>query len=208
MKGGIFFSDNIGLITNTITFFFELHIWSQHSMFRLKICRLFIYGNWKQNHKYAKKKKKLIIFSALLKPILKFLYQNRKHSCIFFFFLAVHRTVACSQCIKMHKIISHNLNWHFTVPSLCLDFSSGGVNSTLMAWLLWAMGMHPVLGSAATFIVQGRVGWPELNHGLVMPGLLDPSHRDAIEKTFKLCFSSLWHCFVNWDLIKVLRSEL
>lgn len=74
------------------------------------------------------------------------------------------------------------------------------------------MGMHPVLGRAtqegrdAAFIVQGGLGWTEpwVGHA----GLLDPSRRDAIEKTFKLCFPSLCHSFVNWEFIKVLRSYL
>ena len=38
-------------------------------------------------------------FFAILKPVLKFLYQNRKHGYISF---AAHRTLF-SQCIKIHK---------------------------------------------------------------------------------------------------------
>ena len=72
-------------------------------------------------------------FGAILKPVLKFLYQNGKHGCIFF---AVHRTVF-SQCIKMHTIICHHLSQHCTaLPSLCPGFHRHHINSTLMVWLL------------------------------------------------------------------------
>ena len=51
---------------------------------------------------------KLMIFSAILKPILKFLHQNRKQGCIFF----VVQSPVASQCIKMHAIICHHLSQH------------------------------------------------------------------------------------------------
>lgn len=45
-----------------------------------------------------------MIFLAVLLPVLKFLYQNEKHGCIFF---SVHSTVS-SQCIKIHERICHH----------------------------------------------------------------------------------------------------
>ena len=50
----------------------------------------------------ASKPKKLIIVLAVLKPTIKFLYQNRNYDCILF---AVHRA-AFSQYIKMHTIFA------------------------------------------------------------------------------------------------------
>jgi len=87
-------------------------------------------------------KKKRLFFSAILKPFLKFFHQNRKHSCIFF---TVPKTVF-SQSIRMHTIICHNLSWHCTVPSLCPDFSSDSVDSTLTVWLLLSDGYGPRTG--------------------------------------------------------------
>ena len=46
------------------------------------------------------------LFLALLKPILKLLYQKWKHSCIFF----TLQSTAFSQSIKMHTIICHHLS--------------------------------------------------------------------------------------------------
>lgn len=66
------------------------------------------------------------MFSSVLKLILKFLYQNRKHSWVFLF--AVHRTMF-SQCIRMHPIICHHLSKHCTAPSPCPGFSSDSADS-------------------------------------------------------------------------------
>ena len=65
-------------------------------------------------------------FLALLKHILKFLYQNRKHGCMFF---TVQRTVF-SLYIKMHNIIGHKLSWHCTVPFPCSGFSPDRADHT------------------------------------------------------------------------------
>lgn len=78
-----------------------------------------------------KKKKKKMIFLAVLNPVIKFLNQNRKCGCIFF---SVHRTVF-SQSIKMHKIIFHKLSQHSTVPSPCL--SPDSANHTPIFGLQW-----------------------------------------------------------------------
>ena len=66
-------------------------------------------------------------FFAVLKPVLKFLYQNGKHGCVFF---VVRRTV--SQCIKMHQLICHPFSWQRTAPSPCPSFSTDAVNSTML----------------------------------------------------------------------------
>ena len=81
-------------------------------------------------------------FFAVLKPILKFLYQNANRGCIFF---ALHRAVF-SQWIKMCNVTCHNLSWHCTVPSLCPVFSSDIVNSVLMFGCCWAVGALLGLG--------------------------------------------------------------
>ena len=65
-------------------------------------------------------------FSALLKSVLRFLYQNGKHSCVFF---AAHRTVF-SPCITMHTIICHHLGWHCPARSLCPGSSPDSGNCT------------------------------------------------------------------------------
>lgn len=75
-------------------------------------------------------------FLAILKPILTFLYQNRKHSCLFF---AANRTVF-SQCIKMYKIICHHLGYHCTASS---QFQHRHCWSHTISWLLSAMGAWP-----------------------------------------------------------------
>ena len=67
---------------------------------------------------------KSVNFSALLKPILQFLYQNGKHGFIYF---AVHRTMI-RQCIPMHTSISHHFSQHCTVPSSCPGFSTDSAN--------------------------------------------------------------------------------
>ena len=58
-----------------------------------------------------------MIFSALLKPILKSLYDNRRHICILF---AVHRDVF-SQRTKMRNIICHHLGQHCTMPHVSVS---------------------------------------------------------------------------------------
>lgn len=63
--------------------------------FHLNICRSYIYVNLKWSRKYTQKKKRMV-FSAILKAMLKLFYKNMlklfykngKHGCIFF---AVHR---------------------------------------------------------------------------------------------------------------------
>lgn len=71
--------------------------------------------------------KKKIDFSAILKPVLKFLYQNKKYSCVFFTF---HRAMF-SRCITMHKLICHHLR------QCPVGFCPGRVNSTAMFCWCW-----------------------------------------------------------------------
>lgn len=82
---------------------------------------------------------KMMFFSETLKSILKFHYQNRRYIYVFFFF-SVHRTVF-SQCIKVHKIICHNLSWHCNVPSLYPSFSPYKADCTAISVCCWVMGV-------------------------------------------------------------------
>ena len=91
-----------------------MNIWLQLYTFHLKICRKYIYVNWNGVANTQKAK----IVSSILKAILKFLYQNLQGYMFFF----VHWSMF-SQCIKMHKIICHNLTLHYTLPPHVL-FSS------------------------------------------------------------------------------------
>lgn len=63
----------------------------------------------------SKYTEKMMIFSAILKFILKFLYQNGKHGCIF---LIVHSTVF-NQCIKMHIFFA--ITWACHCVSVILN---------------------------------------------------------------------------------------
>jgi len=57
--------------------------------------------------------KKMTSFFAALKRVLKFLYQKRKHSCMFF---VDHRTVL-RQCIEVHSYLPLlELALHGTLP--------------------------------------------------------------------------------------------
>ena len=56
-------------------------------------------------------------FFSILKPVLKFLYQNGRHGCVFF---EAHRTVF-SQCIQIHTHIFRNVSWHCTAPHVLLS---------------------------------------------------------------------------------------
>lgn len=82
--------------------------------------------NGAANVKQKTNKQKKHDFSALLKSVLRFLYQNGKHSCVFF---AAHRTVF-SPCITMHTIICHHLGWHCPARSLCPGSSPDSGNCT------------------------------------------------------------------------------
>jgi len=57
-------------------------------------------------NRVANQQQQKIIFLAILKPILKYLYKNRKHGCVF---STVSRT-AFSQSVKIYKLICHNLS--------------------------------------------------------------------------------------------------
>jgi len=81
---------------------------SIHSIWKYRWCS---YVDWKLGHKCTKK---LVILSAILKPVPKFRYQNGRHSYVFF---TVHRTVF-SRCIKMHTTVCHNLTWASTALHL------------------------------------------------------------------------------------------
>lgn len=107
----------------------------------------------------------------ILKPVLKFLSQNKKQGCTFF---AVHRT-AFRQWIKMRTAISYNLSWHRTAPSPCPGSISDSVNSTVTFSCCWVVGAPPGPGRGggaaagpqcqlcqATCSLQ-PVGWITLN---------------------------------------------
>lgn len=99
VKRGIPFSAKTGLLKVQQRDRIRVLSWMSdcNSTFHLKICTCFA-CKWSCKHK-------LMTSSAILKPIFKFLYQNRKHSCMF---LCVPRT-EFSQCFKMSKIICHSL---------------------------------------------------------------------------------------------------
>lgn len=73
-------------------------------------------------------------FSVFLKLILRFLFENRQHSCIS---STSYRTVF-SQHIKKHTIIWQNLCQHCPVPSPCPSVSPGSVDHTLLCGCSWA----------------------------------------------------------------------
>lgn len=75
-----------------------------------------------------------MIFSAILKPIIKFPYWDGKCNCVF---LAIHKT-AFSQRIKIHKLTCCHLSWHCTEPR-ALDSAQVGC---------WVMGALTGLGWA------------------------------------------------------------
>ena len=103
-------------------------------------------------------KKCWVFFSVILKPVLKFLYQNGKQGCII---LTVHRIVF-SQWIKMHTVISYNLIWHCTAPSPCSGSSPDSINSAPMLSCCWAMGA-PLGPCWATW--QGRFTVQQVGRG-------------------------------------------
>lgn len=88
---------------------------------------------------------KKIIFSTILKPIIKFLHQNRKHSYIFF---AVRRTVF-SQCFKIHKLICHHLSWHHTVLCALVSAHTEWCSNVQLVLAGWA-GPGRFMGRTAT----------------------------------------------------------
>lgn len=103
-------------------------------------------------------------FFAILKHILKFLYQNGKHSCLFF---TIQSTVF-SQCIKINAIICYYLSQHCPLCAL--------VSVNLIVSERWVHGWGQSAVKAASFIVQsrGRVSHARLHvwhmgHGLDMP---------------------------------------
>lgn len=88
-------------------------------------------------------------------------------------YFSVHRSVF-RQCIKMQKIICHNLSWHCTMPSGCPDFSSGSINSTLMVWLLLNNGCVPGAGQSCWSDCEEQgvaAGWAVPGCRLDMPVL-------------------------------------
>jgi len=79
------------------------------------------------------------IFLAILQSVLKFIYQSRKHGCVF---SSIHRTVF-SQYIKIHTLPSFELAPHCI---LCPGFSPGGVNSAPIfswCWVMVVLGQLP-----------------------------------------------------------------
>jgi len=113
---------------------------------------------------------KIDFFFAILEPVLKFLYQNEKHDYGFFF--PVHRP-AFTQCIKMHKLVCHNLSYHCMAPS-------PRPGSSPVVWLALSDGCcgsratsTVVRGQAAVWAVLGRmwaVGWMCLVQPLCLTG--------------------------------------
>ena len=76
-------------------------------------------------------------FFAILKPIVKLLYQTRNHGCIFF---TVQSTVFHLR-IKMQTVICRHLSQHcMALPSPCPDVSQHSINQLLMVVVCWAPG--------------------------------------------------------------------
>lgn len=65
-------------------------------------------------------------------PILEFLYEDRKHSCLFF---TVHGTVF-NQCIKMHTIVSNRLSSGSTNCKPMYGCCERWLHAHGQAWLL------------------------------------------------------------------------
>ena len=115
---------------------------------------------------------------AVLKSILKFLYQNRKHGCTFF---SDYRTVF-SQHIKMHNTISHNLSYRYSAPSPCPGFSPDSASCTPLFGCCWLTGTctgsdhlagqsHPGCGLQCQLLQDTccpwATGWTWLHQSLV-----------------------------------------
>jgi len=140
---------------------FELNVSLQFCRFYMKNCRSCIYADW--------------LWS------LKFLYQNWKHSCIFF---TVHRAVF-SQCIKMPKIVCHNFRQQCTTPSLasaqmmsithwCLAVAEWWVHKRVEPGCLAERShFHDGVGAG------GGLMWP-VGHRLNMPDLLLYPHHPPL----------------------------
>lgn len=100
-------------------------------------------------------KKNWRFFSAVLKPILKFLYQNGKHGCIFF---SVLRTVL-NQCIKIQTTIC----CHLGPPRALVWAQTALVGHWCCYWAMGAClgpGHASWRGRAAAMMVWGG-GWPQ-----------------------------------------------
>ena len=101
----------------------------------------------------------MMLFPGIVQPVLKFLYQFGKHSCVFFFFLAVHRTVF-SQCTTMHTVIFHLLSQRCNVPTPCPSFSPGSANRTPLCgyceqWVVPGSGLGCLVGQSC-YSSRGR----------------------------------------------------
>lgn len=99
-------------------------------------------------------------FSAFLKPILKFLFQNRKHSWVS---STIHRAVF-SQFIKMPTVICQNLCQHCPVPAPCPSVSPGSVDHTLLCGCSWA---RPGLSVRQSHRHDGPGPRPKLSNKIV-----------------------------------------
>lgn len=93
-------------------------------------------GLWRKSGEVTGLEFRLQLYTDLKisKPILKFLYQSRKHGCIYF---TVHRAVFC-QWVKTHPPITHRVS----KPSLCPAFSPGGVWGRAAVRCSWVMVGH------------------------------------------------------------------
>lgn len=103
-------------------------------------------------------KKKVMIFSTILKAVLKFPHQNGTQDCIFFNI----DSTEFSHCIKMHTLMRHNSSQHCTVSSLCYGFCPDGVNCTSSCICSWAINAQPELGWIA---LLGRSELPPMTWG-------------------------------------------
>lgn len=90
------------------------------------------------------------VFSAILKPILKFVYQNKAQLHIF----AVHRPVF-TQYIKIHKLLCITLSWHCTAPSLCSGFNPDRANTALVFSWCWGAGVGHLVGQRQSYCHDG-----------------------------------------------------
>jgi len=128
-----------------VKFYFELNVWLQLYPFHLKICRQYIYVDWKWCHKYTVK---IMIWKFGILGIWKswtyswIPYQNRRHSCIF---VAVSRTVFISPSALVSFLILPIAHQSLVVVSNVY---------ALRDWLVCSAGQschHDSLGQGAAF---------------------------------------------------------
>ena len=152
MKQGIFFSYKILVKRhNQIS---ELNIWWQLYTFNLK--NVFMLNE----NRVANIQKKIEKKTSILKPVLKFLYQNWKHGCFHIFLFTGLCLGNVSKCIKLFAI-----TWVGTV--LCpLGALISAQAVSIAHWQIgccWAIGACPRMsratqqGKAAAMMAYGRL---------------------------------------------------